>query len=291
MAEISASLAAWASTSGGRRSENFSVVEGSQHVAPVERCGQPVGARHLEGGPPGTRREPLHRVGRQQLEPVDHGRRAVGELEGDGAQIVQVRFGDAPAQELGQQDAPGRLVFDAREDAPQDAERRRDDAAALAAVDALGQHVDPDRDHEVPPQRRGEPEAVIAEATRIEADDEARGAHAGTQVLEVGAQIGAAALLARLNEDEDAALPAGRRHQRGHGGERRVAVVRRPPPEEEMTLAYGLVGAQALAPGAEGRLLVHVSVDDDRIAAASVVHQQHRCAPGSRMTSVVRPPP
>ena len=145
-----------------------------QHVAAVARLGQPVGAGHLEGGPPGARREPLHRVGRQQLEPVDHRRRAVGELGRDGPQVVQVGVGDARALELGQQDAAGRLVLDPRQDAAQDAERRRHDAAALAAVDALGEDVDRDGDHQVPPQRRGEPEAVVAEPARVEADDEAR---------------------------------------------------------------------------------------------------------------------
>ena len=65
MAEMRASVATCASTSGGSRSENFSVVEGPQDVAAVARLGQPVGAGDLQGGAPGAGDEPVDRVGRR----------------------------------------------------------------------------------------------------------------------------------------------------------------------------------------------------------------------------------
>ena len=119
----------------------------------------------------------------------------------------------------------------------------------------------------LPAQRRRQPEPVVAEAARVEADDEARRPDALLEVLEVRRQVGAAALLARLDEDEHAALAAARRHQTRHGGERRVAVVGRAPAVEEIALAHGLPGPETAAPLAERRLLVHVAVDDDRVAA------------------------
>ena len=78
---------------------------------------------------------------------------------------------------------------------------------------------------------------------------------------------------------EHAAVPAARCRQPRHGGERRVAVVRRAPPVEQVALAHRLVRAEPLAPLAERRLLVHVAVDQDRVAGASVVDEQHRGAP------------
>ena len=177
---------------------------------------------------------------------------------------------------------PVRLVLYLRQDAAQDAERRRHHATALPAVDALGQHVDLHRDDEVAPQRRRQPEAVVAEPTRIEADDEPGRADALVEVLEVRGEVGAAALLARLDEDEHAAVAAARRHQARHGGERRVAVVGRSPAVEQVALAHRLVRAEAVAPLAERRLLVHVAVDDDGVPRTAVVDEQHRGAARQR---------
>ena len=98
------------------------------------------------------------------------------------------------------------------------------------------------------------------------------------EVLQVGRQVGAAALLAGLDEDEHAAPAAARRQQTRHGGERRVAVVGGAPAVEEVAVAHGLVGPEPAAPLAERRLLVHVAVHDDGIARAAVVDQQHRGA-------------
>ena len=64
------------------------------------------------------------------------------------------------------------------------------------------------------------------------------------EVLEVGRQVGAAALLAGLDEDEHAATAAARRQQTRHGGERRVAVVGGAPAVEEVALADRLVGPE-----------------------------------------------
>ena len=88
-------------------------------------------------------------------------------------------------------------------------------------------------------------------------------------------QVGAAALLARLNEDEDAAAAAARRQQARHGGKHRVAVVGGPPAVEKVAFAHGLVRAEPTAPLAERWLLVQVAVEDDGLARAAVVDQQH----------------
>ncbi len=126
-----------------------------------------VHAGHLEGGPPGAGGEAGDGVWCEEAEAVDGGSGGVGELAGDVLEVGLVGGGDAVAQELGQEDLAVRLVLDAGEDAAQDAEGRRHHATALAAVDALGQHLGRDRDDEVAPERGGEPEAVVAEAARI----------------------------------------------------------------------------------------------------------------------------
>ena len=95
-------------------------------------------------------------------------------------------------------------------------------------------------------------------------------------------EVGAAALLARLNEDEHATLAATRRHQTRHGGERRVAVVGRPPPVEEVALAHRLPRTEPAAPLAERRLLVHVAVDHNGLTGAAVVDQEQGRAPRQR---------
>ena len=149
-----------------------------QHVAAVPWRGQPVGAGDLQRGAPGAGDQAIDRVGRQQAQPVDDRRGAVGEGRGDGLEAGPLGHGYPRPTELGQEDAAGLLVFDLRKDAAEDPERRRDDPATLPAVDALGEHVDTDGRDQVPPQRRGQPEAVVAEAARVEADDEARRADA-----------------------------------------------------------------------------------------------------------------
>ena len=186
MAEISASVATCASTSGGRRSENLSVVEGRSTLPPSRGVGSPSAPVTSSAAPQVRAARRSTGSGASRCRPSTTGRRAVGELGRQRGEVGPVRVGDPRPQELGQEDAAVRLVLDLREDAAQDAERGRHHAAALPAVDALGQHVDLDRGDEVAPQRRGQPQAVVAEPARIEADDEPGRADALLEVLQVG---------------------------------------------------------------------------------------------------------
>ena len=275
MAEIRASVATCASTSGGSRSENFSVVEGRRTFPPSRGLGSPSAPVTSRAAPQVRATSRSTGSGVRRCRPSTIGRAAVGELGRHGGEVGPVRVGYPRPEQFRQEDAAGRLVLYLRQDAAQDAERGRDHATALPAVDALGQHVDLHRGDDVAPQRRRQPQAVVAEPARIEADDETGRADALLEVLDVRRQVGAAALLARLNEHEHAALAAARRHQTRHGGKRRVAVVRGAAPVEEVALAHRLPGPEPAAPLAERRLLVHVAVDEDGIAGAAVVDQQH----------------
>ena len=191
----------------GRQSQReFQRRRGAQDVAAVAWLGQAVCAGDLQGRSPGAGDQAIDRVGREEVQAVDDGRRAVGVLGRQHLEVGALFLGDAGPLELGQEDAAGRLVLDVREDAAQDPKRRRDDATALAAVDALGEHVDLDGRHQVPAQRRREPETVVAEPSRIEADHEPGRADALLEVRQVGQQVRAPALLAGLDEDEDAAI-------------------------------------------------------------------------------------
>ena len=147
-------------------------------------------------------------------------------------------------------------------------------------MDALGQDVDPHADNEVAPQRGGEPEAVVAEATRVEADDQAGAPDPFGQVGDVGRQVGAAALLAGLDEDHHAPSAAVGRHEPGDGGKEGIAVVGGAAPVEEVPLAYRLEGGQPGPPLAQRGLLVHMAVDQDGVTTTAVLDQQDRGAAG-----------
>ena len=104
-------------------------------------------------------------------------------------------------------------------------------------MDALGQDVDPHADDEVAPQRGGEPQAVVAEATGVEADDQSGVPDPLAQVADVGRQVGAAALLTGLDEDRHAPSAALGRQEPGDGGKEGIAVVGGAAPIEEVPLA------------------------------------------------------
>ena len=98
----------------------------------------------------------------------------------------------------------GALVLDAARAAAHDAEARGDDAARVAGVHALGEQLDLEVAADEPAQRRRRPQLVVVAAARVEADDEARLADARREVLDVGGQVVAAALLAGLDQDDAA---------------------------------------------------------------------------------------
>src|SRR5262249_58718720 len=86
-------------------------------------------------------------------------------------------------------DLAGVLVVEPREELAQDPERRRDDAARVARVDALLQDLDAEVAGEQPAQRRRRPELVVVAAARVEADDEARLADPRLQRVDVVRQV------------------------------------------------------------------------------------------------------
>ena len=78
----------------------------------------------------------------------------------------------------------------------------------MPSVSTLGAHLD----HEVAPQRRGEPQAVVGVTSRIEAHHEVRSADARGRGVEMRTEIWAPALLAGL--DEDRGPPVGHTERR-----------------------------------------------------------------------------
>ena len=287
MAEIRASVAACASTSGGRRSENLSVVEGRSTLPPSRGVGSPSAPVTSRAAPQVRATSRSTGSGVSRCSPSTTGAALSGNSAATRHEVGPVRVGDPRPQQFRQEDAAGRLVLDPATGCGAGCGTTTGTTPPpCAAVDALGQHVDLHRGDEVSPQRRGQPQAVVAEPARVEADDEPGRADALLEVLEVRRQVGAAALLARLDEDEDAALAAARRQQTRHGGERRVAVVGRPPAVEEVALAHRLVRARARCAtrraaaacpgGRRGR---------SGSPAAAVVDQQHGGAPRQRRRS------
>ena len=149
--------------------------------------------------------------------------------------------------QLGQEDLAGALVLDPRQQPAQDAEGRGDHPPGQPAVHPLGQHVDPDRGHHVAPQRRGAPQPVVGEAARVEADHQVGPPDPVGQRLQVGGQVGAAALLAGLDEDHHPGEgdARGRHRLEGASRRRRPSSRRRPCP--------GRRGGRRGAPGCRGR--------------------------------------
>ena len=66
--------------------------------------------------------------------------------------------------------------------------------------------LDAQRAADQPAQRRGHPQPLVVEAARVEAQHEARRADAVGERLEVGGQVGAAALLAGLDQHDAAGV-------------------------------------------------------------------------------------
>src|SRR5215472_3262885 len=128
------------------------------------------------------------------------------------------------------------------------------------------------------------PELLVVAAARVEADDEVRLADALRVRLHVGGQIGAAALLARLDEHDQTRMrrPCLLHRLDGcEGAEGRVAVVLSPAPVQAIAAAHGDPRAQALRPSRHLRLLVAVAVEEDGLCrCARHLHEDHRRAPG-----------
>ncbi len=172
--------------------------------------------------------------------------------------------------QFGQEHAPGLRILDAREQLPRDAEGRGHHAAAVAGVDPLGEDLHPQRSRDDPAQRSGAPELLVVPAARVEADHQGRRADPILEVLDIGGQVGRAALLAGLDQHHAARarqLLGGQDPQRGQGRKGRVAIVGGAAAVEALALAHRRPRREPLAPAAHLGLLVEVSVEEDRLAA------------------------
>ena len=173
----------------------------------------------------------------------------------------------------GEADLAGHGVLDALQQLAGDAERARHDAAGRAGVHALVQDVDDERAPGQPPQRRRDPQPLVVVAAGVEAQHERGRAEAPGQRLEVGGQVGRAALLAGLDQHDAAGVgTAGPLHRLdgGEGRERRVAVVGPAPAVEPAVLDDGRPRPQPLPPAVHLRLLVQVAVEQDGVGRVAV---------------------
>ena len=189
----------------------------------------------------------------------------VADVADDVAELAQAVLGDVDVEGV-DEDPPGGGVLHPVEELPQDPERRRHDAAGHTGVDPLGEHLDGQLHPEETPQRRRDPQPVVAPAPRVEGDDQVGAGETVAEKLEVGGQVGAARLLRRLDQDQAAAVgAAGGPHRLDgrQGGEGGVPVVGAAPAVEAIPVPDGLPGPQALPPLGQRRLLVEVAVEED----------------------------
>ena len=137
-------------------------------------------------------------------------------------------------------------------------------------------------------QRRRDPQPVVVVAARVEAHDERRRPDLVGQGLQVGGEVGGAALLARFDEHQAAGVgAAGPLHglDGGQRGERRVAVVGATAPVQAVALDHRRPRPEAVAPAVHLRLLVQVAVEEHGVVAGTVaeggdVHDDERRAAG-----------
>ena len=178
-------------------------------------------------------------------------------------------------------------VLDAVEELADDPEARRHDAARRPGVDALLEDVDREDAVDEAAQRRGDPEPLGVERAGVEADHELRRSEAAGEELEVRGEIGAARLLARLDQDEQAGVRDARR-PRGLDRQERcecgVAVVGAAAAVEPIALEDRDPRAEPVAPSGHLGLLVEVAVEQDRafregrVGRRDLAHDQRRQA-------------
>jgi hypothetical protein len=170
--------------------------------------------------------------------------------------------------QLRQQEGTGLGVLDPLEEVAEQAERRRDDTAGRPGVNALLQHVDPDDDADEATQGRGGPELVVGGAAGVEGHDERGRADAAGEGIDVRRQVGAAGLLAALDEHHAPGVaPVVALHglDGREGGVRGVAVVGATATVEAVAATHGGEGTQTVEPTVHRRLLVEVPVEQDRV--------------------------
>ena len=225
------SIAALASSVGGRRRLSLRGREGQQHVAGILRRRIAVHADHRELRPPGAVQHQLgplvghrlRRAGEGELG-VDRVAQHLGRLLG----LLDALRRDLHIEVL-QLDRAGGLVLEPRQEhARSQAEGRGHDPRRVARMHALGQHSHRQRAGRDAAQRGRQPQPVVVAAARVEADHQRGVADAVRQMVDVVGQVVAARLLAGLDHHDAARarqLLLLQRLQRGQAGIDRIAVV------------------------------------------------------------------
>ncbi len=181
-------------------------------------------------------------------------------------------------QGLGQ-DGPGLGVLQPAEKLAQDAEAGWHDAGGVARVHALGQHPHRERTGHEAAQGGGQPHPLVVAAAGIQADHERGVAESLSQGVDIERQVGAARLLAGLDQDHRAGVRHAGVAQSQQGGDRPkhgVTVIGAAAAIELVTLDHRLPGPQPLGPAGHLRLLVQVAVEQHAVGTlARNVDQNH----------------
>ena len=239
---------------------------GPQDVAGAVRRRQPVGTHDAERRPPGVGQDLFDRIVgdgagvADEVVAVGVCRRRRRCLPGLTAPVVRDRH-----VELGHPDLAGRGVLHPLEELAGDAERAGHDAAGRPGMDTFLEDVDRQRAAGQASQRRRDPEPVVVVAARVEAHDERRRPDPVGQGLQMGGEVGGAALLARFDEHQAAGVGATSPLDALDGGqrcERRVAVVGATAPVQAVAFHHRRPRPEAVAPAVHLRLLVQVAVEE-----------------------------
>src|SRR5665213_772929 len=110
-----------------------------------------------------------------------------------------------------------------------------------------------------------EPQPVVADASRVEADDEPGSSDAISKHLEIGLEVRTSTLFAAFDEHEDSPVVDAALFQRANRSERskgRIAVVCGSPPIDTVADADRSKGRESVSPRSKWRLFVEVAVDE-----------------------------
>src|SRR5207248_124436 len=145
-----------------------------------------------------------------------------------GLGFLEAILGDVDGKPVGD-DVAGAGVFEAIEEYADDAKARGHDAARVAGVDAFAEDLDREIADDRAAKRRGHPELVVVSAAAIKTNYQTWSSDPIREELDVRRKVDRAALLAALDDHDDARvrrLLILQRADRGDRGKDRVAVVR-----------------------------------------------------------------
>ena len=185
---------------------------------------------------------------------------------------------------FGGQNVAGRRVLNPVEKLAGDAKRRRNNAARIARVHALGQHFHCQAAAGQAAQRGRRPQPLVVAATGVQTDYEIDLSHSRCERVEIRWKVVAAAFFASLDHADAARVRDPLHLQRADGGQRReygIAVIGAAATVQLAVLEQGIPGAEGFAPADHLRLLVQVAVQQyAAIAGAGNVEIKQRGAAG-----------